>query len=55
MEGGARTPEDLETLLEDASFDASERGLSVVRFEAEDVRAKLQALVQDQQLSRFIL
>jgi len=53
--GARRLATILETLLEDASFDASDRGPSVVRFEAEDVRAKLQALVQDQQLSRFIL
>jgi len=53
--GARRLATILETLLEEASFDASERGASVVRFEAEDVRAKLQALVQDQQLSHFIL
>ena len=42
-------------VLEDASFHAPERASAVVRFEAEDVRSKLQAIVQDQQLSRFIL
>jgi ATP-dependent HslUV protease ATP-binding subunit HslU len=53
--GARRLATILETLLDDASFDAAERAATVVRFEAEDVRRKLQALVQDQELSRFIL
>ena len=53
--GARRLATILETLLEEASFDAADRGETVVRFDAQDVRAKLQALAQDQELSRFIL
>jgi ATP-dependent HslUV protease ATP-binding subunit HslU len=53
--GARRLATILESLLDESSFQAPEGGASLVRFEAEDVRNKLQALVQDQQLSRFIL
>jgi ATP-dependent HslUV protease ATP-binding subunit HslU len=53
--GARRLATVLETVLEDLSFDA---GLSVrgpVVIEAEEVRRKLEPLVRDQDLSRFIL
>ena len=53
--GARRLATILETLVEEASFDAPDSGESVVRFDAQDVRTKLQALARDQQLSRFIL
>jgi ATP-dependent HslUV protease ATP-binding subunit HslU len=53
--GARRLATILENLLEDASFEASDGAATHVRFEAEDVRSKLQALAQDQELSRFIL
>jgi len=53
--GARRLATILETLLEEASFEAAERAPTLVRFDAEDVRNKLQSLAQDQELSRFIL
>ncbi len=53
--GARRLATILETLLDEASFDAPEATKGEVRFDAEDVRRKLQALAQDQELSRFIL
>jgi ATP-dependent HslUV protease ATP-binding subunit HslU len=53
--GARRLATILETLLEEASFDAPEGASGEVRFDAADVRSKLQALAQDRELSRFIL
>ena len=45
----------LEKLLEDLSFDAPERGSREVVIDAADVRAKLDAILTDEDLSRYIL
>ena len=45
----------LEALLDETSFAAPDAAEQQVRFDASDVRDKLQALAQDQELSRFIL
>jgi ATP-dependent HslUV protease ATP-binding subunit HslU len=53
--GARRLATVLETVLDEVSFEgASGRGRTVV-VEAEEVRRKLEPLVQDQDLSRFIL
>ena len=53
--GARRLATILETVLEDLSFDAPEMGSRSVRITVDEVRAKLAPLVQDQDLSRFIL
>ncbi|MFH1531594.1 MAG: ATP-dependent protease ATPase subunit HslU [Pseudomonadota bacterium] len=53
--GARRLHTVLETLLEDLSFDASERGGETVEITGEDVRGKLDEVLQDQDLSRYIL
>jgi ATP-dependent HslUV protease ATP-binding subunit HslU len=53
--GARRLATILETLLDEASFDAPEGTKGEVRFDVADVRSKLQALAQNQELSRFIL
>ncbi len=45
----------MEKLLEDVSFDASELGPSTLRVDAAFVRDRLERLVQDEDLSRYIL
>jgi ATP-dependent HslUV protease ATP-binding subunit HslU len=45
----------LETVLEDLSFQAPEMGKRTVMLDAEAVRLRLTPLVQNQDLSRFIL
>jgi ATP-dependent HslUV protease ATP-binding subunit HslU len=53
--GARRLATILETVLEDISFEAGERGPRTVTLDAEAVRQRLTPLVQDQDLSRFIL
>jgi len=53
--GARRLATILETVLEDLSFEAGERGAGAVRIDAEEVRQKLLPLVNNQDLSRFIL
>jgi ATP-dependent HslUV protease ATP-binding subunit HslU len=53
--GARRLATILETVLEDLSFEAPEMGKRTVRIDAEEVRRRLTPLVQDQDLSRFIL
>jgi len=53
--GARRLHTVLETLLEDLSFDASERGGETVEITGDDVRGKLDEVLQDQDLSRYIL
>jgi ATP-dependent HslUV protease ATP-binding subunit HslU len=52
--GARRLATLLEALLEEAAFAAPERG-GRLRLDAELVRQKLQPLVRDQDLARFIL
>jgi ATP-dependent HslUV protease ATP-binding subunit HslU len=53
--GARRLATILETVLEDLSFEAPEGGARTVRIDAPEVRQKLLPLVQNQDLSRFIL
>ena len=53
--GARRLATILETVLEDVSFEGGSAGPRVVRIEAAEVRRRLQPLVQNQDLSRFIL
>ena len=53
--GARRLATILETVLEDLSFEAPEGGSRTVRIDAEEIRQKLLPLVQNQDLSRFIL
>ena len=53
--GARRLHTVLETLLEDLSFDASERSGETVEITGEVVRGKLDEVLQDQDLSRYIL
>ncbi len=53
--GARRLHTVLETLLDDLSFDASERAGETVEITGADVRGKLDEVLQDQDLSRYIL
>jgi ATP-dependent HslUV protease ATP-binding subunit HslU len=53
--GARRLATVLETLLEEISFDASEKSGSHVRIDADLIRERLASLARDQDLSRFIL
>jgi ATP-dependent HslUV protease ATP-binding subunit HslU len=53
--GARRLHTVMEKLLEDVSFDAPERGPSGLRVDAAFVRDRLERLVQDEDLSRYIL
>jgi ATP-dependent HslUV protease ATP-binding subunit HslU len=53
--GARRLHTVLERLLESVSFEAADRGGQSVRIDAAYVDAHLQALVQDEDLSRYIL
>jgi ATP-dependent HslUV protease ATP-binding subunit HslU len=53
--GARRLATVLETVLEDVSFEGGTSGPRVVRIEAAEVRRRLTPLVQNQDLSRFIL
>jgi ATP-dependent HslUV protease ATP-binding subunit HslU len=53
--GARRLHTVLEKLLEDLSFDAPERGAREVAIDAADVRGKLDAILTDEDLSRYIL
>ncbi len=53
--GARRLHTVLEKLLEDLSFDAPERGAREVVIDASDVRGKLDAILTDEDLSRYIL
>jgi ATP-dependent HslUV protease ATP-binding subunit HslU len=53
--GARRLATILEAVIEELSFEAAEKGKRTVRLGADDVRARLQPLVQNQDLSRFIL
>ena len=53
--GARRLATILETVLEELSFQAPEMGERPIRIGVEDVRRKLAPLVQNQDLSRFIL
>jgi len=45
----------METLLEDISFDAPDLTEKVVVIDAEQVREKLEDIIEDEDLSRYIL
>ncbi|MCX5870283.1 MAG: ATP-dependent protease ATPase subunit HslU [Deltaproteobacteria bacterium] len=53
--GARRLHTVMERVLDELSFDASERGAGQFVVSAEYVRAQLEAIAQDQDLSRFIL
>jgi ATP-dependent HslUV protease ATP-binding subunit HslU len=53
--GARRLHTVLEKLLEDLSFDAPERGAREVVIDGADVRGKLDAILTDEDLSRYIL
>ena len=53
--GARRLHTVLETLMEDISFDAPEMGGKTVTIDAEYVREKLREVIEDQDLSRYIL
>ena len=53
--GARRLATILETLLDEAAFDAGDGQRGVVRFEASDVRKRLESLARDPEHSRFIL
>ncbi len=53
--GARRLATVLEAVLEEVSFEGSEKGPRTVRFEASDVSHRLEGLLADQDLSRFIL
>jgi ATP-dependent HslUV protease ATP-binding subunit HslU len=53
--GARRLHTVLERLLDEISFSASEEGAKTVRIDAQDVRNKLSEIIQDEDLSRYIL
>lgn len=53
--GARRLHTVLERLMEDISYDASENGGAVITIDAQYVRDHLDELVDDEDLSRFIL
>jgi len=53
--GARRLATILETLLDEAAFEAGDAKKGVVRFEASDVRKRLESLARDPEHSRFIL
>jgi ATP-dependent HslUV protease ATP-binding subunit HslU len=53
--GARRLATILETVLEEVSFEGRSGGPRLVRIEAAEVRRRLEGLVKDQDLSRFIL
>jgi ATP-dependent HslUV protease ATP-binding subunit HslU len=53
--GARRLHTILETVLEDASFDASERAGAVVVVDAALVRSRLEGIVKDQDYTRYVL
>ena len=53
--GARRLHTVLERLMEDISYDASERNGQTIQIDAEYVRQHLDELVADEDLSRFIL
>jgi ATP-dependent HslUV protease ATP-binding subunit HslU len=53
--GARRLATVLETVLDEVSFEGASMGPRAVRIDADEVRRKLSALVQNQDLSRFIL
>jgi ATP-dependent HslUV protease ATP-binding subunit HslU len=53
--GARRLATVLETVLEDLSFEAGQSRRGPVQIDADEVRRKLEPLVRDQDLSRFIL
>jgi ATP-dependent HslUV protease ATP-binding subunit HslU len=53
--GARRLSTILETVLEDVSFEGGSDGPRQVKFDAPEIRARLQPLAADQDLSRFIL
>ena len=53
--GARRLATILETVLEEVSFEGGADGPHVVRIDAAEVRLRLEGLVKDQDLSRFIL
>jgi ATP-dependent HslUV protease ATP-binding subunit HslU len=53
--GARRLATILETVLEEVSFEGGTDGPRVVRIDAAEVRRRLEGLVKDQDLSRFIL
>jgi ATP-dependent HslUV protease ATP-binding subunit HslU len=53
--GARRLHTVLERLLDEISFSASEEGAKTVRIDAQDVRTKLSEIIQDEDLSRYIL
>ena len=53
--GARRLATILETVLDEISFEASDSPARVVRIDAPEVRGRLAPLVQNQDLSRFIL
>jgi ATP-dependent HslUV protease ATP-binding subunit HslU len=53
--GARRLATILETVLDEVSFEGPDLGARSVRIEADEVRRKLAPLVQNQDLSRFIL
>ncbi|MET0555748.1 MAG: ATP-dependent protease ATPase subunit HslU [Vicinamibacteria bacterium] len=53
--GARRLATILETVLEEVSFEGGTDGPRVVRIDAPEVRRRLEGLVKDQDLSRFIL
>jgi ATP-dependent HslUV protease ATP-binding subunit HslU len=53
--GARRLATVLETVLDEVSFEGGESGPRTVVIDADEVRRKLEPLVQDQDLRRFIL
>jgi ATP-dependent HslUV protease ATP-binding subunit HslU len=53
--GARRLATILETVLDEVSFEASDQGARTVRIDADEVRRRVAPLVQDQDLSRFVL
>ncbi len=53
--GARRLATILETLLDEAAFDAGDAQTGIVRFEASDVRERLESLARNPEQSRFIL
>ncbi len=53
--GARRLHTVLERLLDEISFSASEEGAKTVRIDAPDVRTKLSEIIEDEDLSRYIL
>ena len=53
--GARRLHTIMERVLDDLSFDASEKGEQAIEITADYVRAQLKNIAEDQDLSRFIL